>query len=187
MLVQDASRGHTRMDFFKDEKTASRGEEPRNSLSVSSIVEAQRATEKKQSFDLLCPGVSHRLQASSEAEADEWVTVVKELIVYRKDDQHSSTSSLTIPELNAHPHPNLPTPPEQVFSNPIPVTSGRRPVLKTFSSSPMEATPQHPFPSPNSSSDSSSQHSTSTCSAEGQNRSVLAAEATPEQSEHCST
>ena len=184
MLLQDASNGHTRMDFFKDEKTAARGEEPRNSLNVSSIVEAQRATEKKQTFDLLCPGVSHRFQASSEAEADDWVTAVKNLIVYRKDVQSSSpsSSSLTLPVLSVQPHPNLPTPPEQAsISTPIPVTPERRPVLRTSSS--MEATTQSPFPSPNSSSDSSSLHSASTSSAEGHSRSLLVAEAAPEQSE----
>lgn len=183
MLLQDASRGFTRMDFFKDEKTASRGEEPRNSLNVSSIVEAQRATEKKQTFDLLCPGVSHRFQTSSEAEADEWVTAVKNLIVYRKDDLRSSSSSLILSQLNVQHHPSLPTPPEQVFtSTPIPVTPERRPVLQATSTL-MEANPQHPFPSPNSSSDCSSVHSTSTGSGEGQHHSVLVAEGAPEQSE----
>lgn len=186
MLLLDASRGHahTRMDFFKDEKTASRREEPRNSLSVSSIVEAQRATEKKQTFDLLCPGVSHRFQASSEAEADDWVAAVKNLIVYRKDVHHSS---LTLPVLSVHsqPHPNLPTPPDHVAtSTPIPVTPERRPILQTSSSSAMEAAAQNPFPSPNSSSDSSSLHSASTGSVEGHSRPVLVAEPPPEQSKH---
>ena len=190
VLLLDASRGHihTRMDFFKDEKTASRGEEPRNSLSVSSIVEAQRATEKKQTFDLLCPGVSHRFQASSEAEADDWVAAVKNLIVYRKDVHHSSPTSLTLPMLSVHsqPHHCFPTLTDNaVTSTPIPVSPERRPVPQTSLSSSMEAAAQNPFPSPNSSSDSSSLHSASTGSVEGHNRPALvAAEPAPEQSKH---
>ena len=47
VLVTDLSTGNTRMDFFRDEKSASKGEQCRNSLNVASVVEAQRVTGKE--------------------------------------------------------------------------------------------------------------------------------------------
>ena len=160
------------MDFFRDEKSASKGEQCRNSLNVASVVEAQRVTEKRQTFELLCPGVSHRFQANSEAETDDWVADIKNLIVYRKDT--SPSRSLSLPATTHHhpynPHSNLPTPPETqgyLMSAPIPVGSHKQSV---FFRSNSQDSPHNPFPSPNSSGDSSSLNSMSTGSMETHNR-----------------
>jgi hypothetical protein len=179
VLVKDLTTGSTRMDFFRDEKASTKGEQCRNSLNVASVVEAQRVTEKKQTFELLCPGVSHRFQANSEAEADDWVSDIKSLIVYRKDTSPPARSfSLPTPNLHQpyNPHANLPTPPDTngyLTSPPIPVNLHKRPTYLRSSST---DSPQHPFPSPNSSGDSSSLNSASTGSMEIHSRFMLASE-----------
>ena len=70
---------------------------------MEEVVEVQRTMDRKQSFEILCPGVGHKLTANSDAEADEWVEIMRKLKSYRKERQ---------PELVGIPyHPNAPQSP----------------------------------------------------------------------------
>ena len=101
MLRKEA--GECRLDFYKDEKAASKGEQPKGSILMEEVVEVQRTMDRKQSFEILCPGVGHKLTANSDAEADEWVEIMRKLKSYRKERQ---------PELVGIPyHPNAPQSP----------------------------------------------------------------------------
>jgi len=67
---------------------------------MEEVVEVQRTMDKKQTFEILCPGVGHKLTASSDAEADEWVEIMRKLKSYRKERQ---------PEVvGVQYHPNAP-------------------------------------------------------------------------------
>jgi len=90
--------GQCRLDFYKDEKAASKGEQSKGAILMEEVVEVQRTMDKKQTFEILCPGIGHKLTASSDAEADEWVEIMRKLKSYRKERQ---------PELVGIPyHPN---------------------------------------------------------------------------------
>ena len=86
VLRQDITQGYCVLEYFKDEKSASKREPPKGFINVRDIVEVERVPDKKQTFELLCPGVAHRLMANSEAEADDWAAALRQLIVYRKGD-----------------------------------------------------------------------------------------------------
>lgn len=77
--------GYCILEHFKDEKSWSRREPSKGFINVQEIVEVIRIQDKKQTLELLCPGVGYRLMAYSEADADDWVEAIKKLIVYRKD------------------------------------------------------------------------------------------------------
>ena len=76
-----------------------KGEAPKGFINVHDVVEVQRVADKKQMFEILCPGVGYRLMANSEAEADEWTETLRKLILYRKEaaslPSTHSQSSLT--------------------------------------------------------------------------------------------
>ena len=123
-------------EYYKDEKAAGRGDAPKGFINVYDVVAVQRVPEKKQMFEILCPGVAYRLMANSDLEADEWTAALSKLILYRKDDvkshslrriPSSPTHMETIPERHrtlsdssmqthhspAHMHPKsitIPTP-----------------------------------------------------------------------------
>lgn len=73
------------LEYYKEEKSAAKGEAPKGFINVHDVVEVQRVTDKKHMFEILCPGVGHRLMANSEVEADEWTDALRKLILYRKD------------------------------------------------------------------------------------------------------
>lgn len=47
---------------------------------------------KKQSFEILCPGIGYKLMAHSELEADEWTQAIQRHILYRRYPSSSSSS-----------------------------------------------------------------------------------------------
>ena len=73
------------MDIYKDEKAASKGEPTKGCIKMEQVVEVQRTNDKKQTFEILCPGIGHKFVANSEAEADDWVNVLHKLKSYRKE------------------------------------------------------------------------------------------------------
>ena len=83
MLRREA--GEYRLDIYKDEKAASKGEQTKSCIKMEQVVEVQRTNDKKQTFEILCPGTGHKFTANSEAEADEWVSVLDKLKSYRKE------------------------------------------------------------------------------------------------------
>lgn len=74
------------LEYFKDEKAASKGDSPKGVINIRDVVSVQRVSDKKQTFEILCPGVGYRLMANSEAEADEWTETIKKFILYKRDD-----------------------------------------------------------------------------------------------------
>ena len=89
------------------------------------MVEVERLHDKKQSFELLCPGVAHRFMANSEAEADEWADLIRQLVSYRRDGIRS-VSSLSLPRVPSSPG----------FSTPVATTIPLTRQLTPLSSSP---------------------------------------------------
>lgn len=91
------------LEYFKDEKAAAKGEQARGFINIHKVIEIQRMTEKKQTFELLCPGLSYRLAASSEVEANEWVEAIKRTssLGYHHDDLRT----LSLHRLNTVPPP----------------------------------------------------------------------------------
>lgn len=63
-----------------------KGEHPKGFINIFDVVEVMRISDKKQCFQLLCPGVAHRLMASSESEADEWADCIRKQILFRRED-----------------------------------------------------------------------------------------------------
>ena len=74
------------LEYYKDEKTATKGEAPKGFINVYDVVAVQRVPEKKQMLEILCPGVAYRLTANSDLEATEWTQALSRLILYRKDN-----------------------------------------------------------------------------------------------------
>ena len=83
MLKREATE--YRLDIYKDEKAASKGEPTKGCIKMEQVVEVQRTNDKKQTFEILCPGIGHKFVANSEAEADDWVNVLHKLKSYRKE------------------------------------------------------------------------------------------------------
>ena len=83
MLKREARQ--YQLDIYKDEKAASKGEPTKGCILMEQVVEVQRTVDKKQTFEILCPGTGHKFTANSEAEADEWVNILRKLKSYRKE------------------------------------------------------------------------------------------------------
>lgn len=140
-MCNDVSQGSCLIEIFKDEKAAARMESPKGFINVHDIVKVHRITERKQSFEILCPGLGYRFMANSDVEADEWVYAIQGLILYRKEPalgtslhtqpvaitpphHHTLPSSLPdsgnfhlSPSSSSYPlHNNLPTPPDLATS-----------------------------------------------------------------------
>lgn len=92
-----------RLDIFKDEKAASKGEPMKGCILMEQVVEVQRVNDKKQTFEILCPGTGHKFIANSEAEADEWVNILHKLKSYRKDRLQVDPIN-TLNHLQYHPN-----------------------------------------------------------------------------------
>ena len=76
---------------------------------MEQVVEVQRTSDKKQTFEILCPGTGHKFTANSEAEADEWVNILHKLKSYRKERLPDPIGSLNH-QLQLYPsaeHPNI--------------------------------------------------------------------------------
>ena len=95
--------GYCILEYFKDEKSWIRREPPKGFINVRDIVEVLRVHDKRQTLELLCPGVGYRLMANSEADADDWADVVRKLIVYRKDSRTMSFPRVMPHNGNASP------------------------------------------------------------------------------------
>ena len=189
VLRRDVARGSCLIEIFKDERAAARLEAPKAAINVHDIVEVHRVVERKQSFELLCPGRGYRFMANSDVEADEWVASIRGLTLYRREPPslslpgHTqpvtiSQSALTLPprssltdtgslhRSHSYTSPSLPTPPDQATSPPNQLSSrsfsrGNSTELVPFPSS-FHSFP--PPPSPPSSSSGSSMASGSNAS-----------------------
>ena len=74
------------LEIYKDEKAVSKGDSCKGCIDVSSVVDAHRVlVGKKQSFEILCPGIGYRFMATSEVEADEWTRAIQRHIMYKKE------------------------------------------------------------------------------------------------------
>ena len=142
------------LEYFKDEKSASRREPPKGFINVRDIVEVERLADKKQTFELLCPGVAHRLMANSEAEADDWAAALRQLIVYRKGDLQTlslqrimSQGGNTSPLSSSPPSAPMVT---STFSSPLPHPLMIPPNTHTVSTDAQSHSPHvhHTFPTP---------------------------------------
>lgn len=169
-------------------------ESPKSLINVHDIVEVHRVVDRKQSFEVLCPGLGYRFMANSDVEADEWVHSIRGLILYRRDATHSThfpfmPSRLTQPVSISHSpqphmhantlphlspsspypiHTNLPTPPESSTS-PATLPSYRSMHRQCGAESVPFLSPSYsfpPLPSPPSSSSESSMASGSNASFE---------------------
>lgn len=109
VLRQDLAQGYCLLEFYRDEKSASKKESPKGFINVHDIVEVQRVPDKKQTFEILCPGLGYRLMANSEVETDEWMEALKKLILYRKGNtplvSHSQPLAITHPSDHRQLHP----------------------------------------------------------------------------------
>ena len=137
VLRRDIARGSCLIEIFKDERAAARFESPKAAINVHDIVEVHRVVERKQSFELLCPGLGYRFMANSDVEADEWVASIRALILYRRQPPlfsstlpghtqpvaispsahtlppHSSlTDTGSLHRSHSYTSPSLPTPPD---------------------------------------------------------------------------
>ena len=74
------------LEFYKDEKSACRGDTPKGFINIRDVVTVRRVVERRQCFEILCPGLGYRLIANSELEADEWTQAISRLICYKRDD-----------------------------------------------------------------------------------------------------
>ena len=101
VLRHDLAQHSCLLEIYKDEKTASRPEPPKTFINVHDVVEVHRITERKQSFEILCPGIGYKFMANSDVEADEWVEALRKLILYRRDT--SFTPAATQPSLPPQP------------------------------------------------------------------------------------
>ena len=187
VLTQDVTGGVCLIEIYKDERAAARNEPAKASINVHDIVKVHRVVERKQSFEVLCPGIGYRFMANSDVEADEWVTSLGGLILYRRDPAalpvtHTQPVAIshTLPtcplvmdtapvqrsqSATFHPHTTLPTPPDVATSPTAQHLShslSRR--YSTELSAPFCSFP--PPPSPPSSSSSSSMASGSNASYE---------------------
>lgn len=107
--------GYCILEHFKDEKSWSRREPSKGFINVQEIVEVIRVQDKKQTLELLCPGIGYRLMAYSEADADDWVEAIKKLIVYRKDVRSMSFPRI-MPQGNNESSPLSSSPPSMPFT-----------------------------------------------------------------------
>lgn len=86
-MRRDLAQGYCLLEYYKDEKAAAKGAEAiKGFINVHDVVDVRRVPNKKQTFEILCPGVGYRLMANSEVEADEWTGALKKLTLYRKDN-----------------------------------------------------------------------------------------------------
>lgn len=154
VLRQDITQGYCVLEYFKDEKSASKREPPKGFINVRDIVEVERVPDKKQTFELLCPGVAHRLMANSEAEADDWAAALRQLIVYRKGDLQTlslqrimSQGGNTSPLSSSPPSAPMVT---STFSSPLPHPLMIPPNTHTVSTDAQSRSPHihHTFPTP---------------------------------------
>ena len=129
-MRRDLAQGYCLLEYYKDEKAAAKGAESiKGFINVHDVVDVRRVPEKKQTFEILCPGVGYRLMANSEVEADEWTEALKKLTLYRKDnlkslslqrttstptdpnepsrDQRKRTLSDSSPSIHQHQDPSL--------------------------------------------------------------------------------
>ena len=105
MLKREANE--YRLDIYKDEKAASKGEPTKGCIKMEQVVEVQRTNDKKQTFEILCPGTGQKFMANSEAEADEWVNVLHKLKSYRKEKLHPDPIG-NLNQLHHYPNPEHP-------------------------------------------------------------------------------
>ena len=95
ILRRDLAEGYCLLEYYKDEKAAAKGADSiKGFINVHDVVDVRRVPDKKQMFEILCPGVGYRLVANSEVEADEWTDALKKLTLYRKDSANQKTLSL---------------------------------------------------------------------------------------------
>ena len=85
MLRHDLTRRSCLLEIYRDEKAASKPDPPKAFINVHDVVEVHRITERKQSFEVLCPGLGYKFMANSDVEADEWVQALRKLILYRRE------------------------------------------------------------------------------------------------------
>ena len=158
------------------------------------VVEVQRVPDKKQTFEILCPGLGYRLMANSEVETDEWMEALKRLILYRKGNtplvSHSQPLAIIHPSHHQlHPQSlSIPTTSPLHTSPPVdfPLSHSPTCILHSLPTPPESvASPPNPviqlpipiqrqrstefvplLPSPSTSSDSSSMCSGSNASVE---------------------
>ncbi len=103
ILRQDLAQGFCVLEYYKDEKTATKGEPPKGFINVYDVVAVKRVPDKKQMLEILCPGVAYRLSANSDLEATEWTQTLSKLILYRKDNiKPHSLSMRRIPSSPTH-------------------------------------------------------------------------------------
>ena len=96
------------LDIYKDEKAASKGESAKGCIKMDQVVEVQRTNDKKQTFEILCPGVGHKFTANSEAEADDWVNVLHKLKSYHKERLHPDPINILNQSQSSNmEHPNM--------------------------------------------------------------------------------
>lgn len=104
------------LEFYKDEKAASKGDAPKGFINIRDVVSVHRLPDKKQSFEILCPGIGYRLSANSELEADEWTAAIRTHICYKREDVITNgVKSLSLTRVQSagnHQHAHL-TPPLQ--------------------------------------------------------------------------
>ena len=94
-MRRDLAQGYCLLEYYKDEKAATKGADSiKGFINVHDIVDVRRVPDKKQTFEILCPGVGYRLIANSEVEADEWTDALKKLTLYRKDNANVKALSL---------------------------------------------------------------------------------------------
>ncbi len=74
------------LEIYKDEKSVSKGEGPKGLIDICNVVTVQRVTSKKQTFEILCPGVGYKLMANSDLEVDEWMQAIHNHITYKRDN-----------------------------------------------------------------------------------------------------
>ena len=193
VLRQDLAQGYCLLEFYKDEKSASRRESPKGFINVHDVVEVQRVPDKKQTFEILCPGLGYRLMANSEVETDEWMEALKKLILYRKGNMplvsHTQPLAMTHPSHHQQhpqslaipttsPHPTSPPMEFSLSHSPTCVLHHSLPTPPESVASPPKQVVHPPFPiqrqrssefvpplpSPSTSSDSSSMCSGSNAS-----------------------
>ncbi len=87
------------LEYYKDERAASKGDAPKGVINIRDVVlvHRYRVADKKQSFEILCPGIGYRLMANSELEADEWTSAIQSHICYKRDDGIGT-------RINPYPH-----------------------------------------------------------------------------------
>lgn len=118
MLRQNISQGYCILEYFKDERSAAKGEPPKGFINVLDVVEVQRP-DRRQCFELLCPGLAHRLMANSEAEADDWADMLRKQLLYRKDNLKTVSLQriMTHPPMGGTRSPLSSSPPGGVVPN----------------------------------------------------------------------